>query len=68
MSLLVGDLAGGSAPLVTGTDLRWYNPEAFVFQSGSMGAWTLQQGAPGAPPTPLASPAGDFIDYAFAYR
>jgi hypothetical protein len=33
-----------------------------------MGAWTLQRGGLGAPSTPLASPRGDFIDYAFAYR
>jgi hypothetical protein len=67
-SLLLGDLAGGSTPLVTGTDLRWYTAEAFVFLSGSPGAWTVQRGAIGSAPTPLAAPAGDFIDYAFAYR
>jgi len=68
MNLMVGDLAGGTAPLVTGTDLRWTSPEEFVFLSGSMGAWTLQRGRVGAPPSPLASPAGDFIDYAFTFR
>jgi hypothetical protein len=68
MNLRLGDVSGPSAPLVSGTDLRWYTPEAFLFLSGSMGAWTLQQGSLGAAPTPLAAPAGDFIDYAFAYR
>jgi hypothetical protein len=68
MNLRLGDVSGPSAPLVSGTDLRWYTPEAFLFLSGSMGAWTLQQGSLGAAPTPLASPAGDFIDYAYAYR
>ena len=68
LNLQLGDLAGGLAPLVSGTDLRWFSPEAFVYLSGSMGAWTLQRGGLGAPSTPLASPGGDFIDYAFAYR
>jgi hypothetical protein len=68
LNLQLGDLAGGLAPLVSGADLRWFSPEAFVYLSGSMGAWTLQRGGLGAPSTPLASPGGDFIDYAFAYR
>jgi len=68
MSLLLGDRAGGSAPLVSGTELRWFSPEAFVYLSGSMGAWTLQRGGLGAPSTLLASPGGDFVDYDFAYR
>jgi hypothetical protein len=68
ISLLLVDLAGGSTSLVTGTDLRWYTPSAFVFLSGSMGAWTVQRGAIGSASTPLAAPAGDFIDYDVAYR
>jgi hypothetical protein len=68
MSLLLGDVAGGSSPLVTGTELRWFSPEGFVYLSGSMGAWTLQQGGIGAATTPLAPPIGDFIDYDLAYR
>jgi hypothetical protein len=68
MNLVVGDLAGGSAPLVSGTELEWFSPESFVFLSGSMGAWSLQRGTIGASPTLVASPAGDFIDYDFAYR
>jgi hypothetical protein len=68
MSLLLGDVAGGSSPLVTGTDLGWFSPEGFVYLSGSMGAWTLQQGGIGAAATPLAMPSGDFIAYDLAYR
>jgi hypothetical protein len=65
LNLQLGDVSGPSAPLVTGTDLRWYT--GVPLSLGIDGAWTLQQGSPGAAPTPLAS-AGDFIDYAYAYR
>ncbi len=66
MNLELGDLAGGTAPLVMGSGLRWFSSTDFLYLSGSMAAWTLQRGRIGAPTTPLASPAGDFIDYDFA--
>jgi hypothetical protein len=33
-----------------------------------MGAWTLQRGGIGLPASPLASPAGDFVQFDFVYR
>ncbi len=68
MNLQVGDSAGGISPLVNGTDLDWLGPAQFVFLSGTSGAWTLNRGGLGLPTTPLASPAGDFVDYDFAYE
>jgi len=68
LSLQLGDVSGAISPLLTGIDVRWFSPTEFLYLSGSMGAWTLQRGRLGAPSTPLASPGGDFIDYAFAYR
>jgi hypothetical protein len=67
-NLLVADLAGAATPLVSGTELRWFSPEAFVYLSGSIGAWTLARGSIAGAPMALASPVGDFVDYAFAYR
>lgn len=68
MSLQLGDTTGASAPLVTGTSLRWFNPAEFLFLSGSSSAWTLQRGGVGLASAALASPAGSFVDYDFAYR
>lgn len=68
MSLQLGDTGGITSPLVSGTDLRWFNSSEFVFLSGAMGGWTIQRGGSGLPSTPLASPAGDFVDYDVAYR
>jgi hypothetical protein len=68
MNLQLGDLTGGVTPLVSGTDLRWFSGEEFVFLSGSMGHWTLNRGGIGTAPAPLASPGGDFVNYDFAYR
>jgi len=68
LTLTLGDTAGGSAPPVTGTDLRWFNATEFIYLSGAMGAWTIHRGGLGLAPIPLASPAGDFIAYDFAYR
>lgn len=52
-------------PLTAGTQLRWINATQFLYLSGEHGTWTLQQGEVGAGSIPLASPAGDFVDYIF---
>jgi len=67
-NLQLGDVTGTSAPLVTGTEVRWFTPTEFLSLSGSMGGWTLNRAGIGSAPVPLASPAGDFIDYDFAYE
>jgi len=67
-SLQLGDLTETSTPLVNGTELRWFTPTEFILLSGSMGGWTLNRAGIGSAPLPLTSPAGDFIDYDFAYE
>lgn len=68
LNLQLGDTTGASSPLVTGTDLRWFNSAEFLYLSGSSGASTLQRGGVGLPSSALASPAGAFVAYDFAYR
>lgn len=68
MNLQLGDVTGSFTALTTGTDLRWFSSTGFVYLSGSSGAWTLMRGGIGVPSMPLASPAGSFISYDFAYR
>ena len=67
-SLQLGDLTGASVPLVTGTEPGWFTPTEFIFLSGSMGGWTLNRSGIGSAAVPLASPAGSFIEYDFAFR
>jgi hypothetical protein len=68
MNLQLGDLAGGVAPLVSGTDLVWFDPTQFVYLSGSGGSWALNRGGIGSPSTVLATPAGSFVNFDVAYR
>lgn len=66
MELQLGEVAEGPRPLASGTDLRWTGVDAFLYLSGSRGAWTLRLGSLSGPPVNLAAPAGDFISYDFA--
>jgi hypothetical protein len=68
MNLQLAQASGASGPLGSGTDLRWFNTAEVLYLSGSMGAWTLQRGGIGLPASPLASPAGDFVQFDFVYR
>jgi hypothetical protein len=68
LSLQLGDVSGASSPLVNGTDLEWFSSTEFLFLSGAMGGWTIQRGGIGLPSSPLASPAGDFVQFDFVYR
>jgi hypothetical protein len=60
----------GSAPAAIGigTEFRWANETAFVYLSGSTGAWTLMRGSIGGPSVALASPAGEFIAFDLTYH
>lgn len=65
MDIRLGTPDGGPVPLATGIRLRWINATQFLYLGGEHGTWTLQQGEVGAGSIPLASPAGDFVDYDF---
>jgi hypothetical protein len=61
--LTLGQVGGASAPIGSGTDLRWISPTEFLYLSGSYGAWSLVRGGIGAASTTLVSPAGDFTSF-----
>ncbi|HET7009288.1 MAG TPA: hypothetical protein VFI11_00810 [Anaerolineales bacterium] len=65
MNLQLGTVGGAPAPFVVGTDVGWINATDYLYLTGSAGAWTLHKGTLGGVSVPLASPAGDFVQFDF---
>ncbi len=63
--MFLGSTQAPPSALVDGIDLSWTDANAFLFLSGSYGAWTLMRGQLNAAPVPIVSPSGDFITYDF---
>jgi hypothetical protein len=65
-NLQIGSVGQPSSPLAFGNDLRWLDPDEYLYLSGVRGDWSLQRGQVTGLESTLVSPAGDFINYDFA--
>lgn len=63
--LVVAAVGEAAAPLGPAVDARWLGATELLVLSGQRGAWTLSRATVGSAPTPLLSPAGDFVPYDF---